>query len=36
LTFQGFGIVREIHDTLKKRLAGETLQGFVEKRDSKL
>jgi dihydroorotate dehydrogenase len=36
LTFQGFGIVREIHDTLKKKLAGETLQGFVEKRDSKL
>ncbi|MEO9364236.1 MAG: hypothetical protein ABI348_10085 [Nitrososphaera sp.] len=36
LTFQGFGIVREIHDTLKKKLAGETLQGFVEKRDSRL
>ncbi len=36
LTFQGFGIVREIHDTLKKKLAGETLQGFIEKRDSRL
>lgn len=36
LTFQGFGIVREIHDTLKKKLAGETLQGFIEKRDRRL
>lgn len=32
LTFQGFGIVREIHDTLKKKLAGDTLQAFMEKR----
>lgn len=36
LTFQGFGIVRQIHDTLKKKLAGETLQGFIDKRDSRL
>ncbi|HVX02997.1 MAG TPA: hypothetical protein VHA09_07555 [Nitrososphaera sp.] len=36
LTFQGFGIVREIHDTLKKKLAGEALQGFIEKRDRRL
>jgi dihydroorotate dehydrogenase len=34
LTFQGFGIVREINDTLKKKLAGETLQGFIDKRDT--
>jgi dihydroorotate dehydrogenase len=34
LTFQGFGIVREIHDTLKKKLAGQTLQGFIGKRDN--
>jgi dihydroorotate dehydrogenase len=33
LTFQGFGIVREIHDTLRKKLAGETLRGFIAKRD---
>ena len=36
LTFQGFGIVREIHKTLKKRLAGQTLQGFIDSRDSSL
>jgi dihydroorotate dehydrogenase len=36
LTFQGFGMVREIHDTLKKRLAGQTLQGFIDSRDSSL
>ena len=32
LTFRGFGVVREIHDTLKKRLEGGTLQGFLEER----
>ncbi len=36
LTFQGFGIVRQIQDTLKSKLAGETLQGFIEKRDSRI
>jgi dihydroorotate dehydrogenase len=34
LTFYGFGVVRDIHDTLKKKLGGETLQGFIEKRDT--
>jgi dihydroorotate dehydrogenase len=34
LTFQGFGIVREIHETLKKRLAGQSLQGFIDSRDA--
>ena len=33
LTFQGFGIVRQIHDTIKKKLGKETLQGYVDKRD---
>lgn len=33
LTFHGFGVVRDIHDVLKKKLGKETLQGFVEKRD---
>ncbi len=34
LTFHGFGVVREIHDTLKKKLGNETLQSFMEKRDA--
>ncbi|HEU4605411.1 MAG TPA: hypothetical protein VFS46_04155 [Nitrososphaera sp.] len=34
LTFNGFGVVRDIHDVLKKRLGKETLQGFMEKRDA--
>jgi dihydroorotate dehydrogenase len=34
LTFYGFGVVREIHDVLKKKLGKETLQGFIEKRDA--
>lgn len=34
LTFHGFGVVRDIHDTLKKKLGKETLQGFIEKRDA--
>lgn len=33
LTFHGFGVVRDIHDVLKKKLGKETLQGFIEKRD---
>jgi dihydroorotate dehydrogenase len=33
LTFQGFGIVKEIHDTFRKKLAGRTLQDYVEKRN---
>jgi dihydroorotate dehydrogenase len=35
LTFYGFGVVRDIHDVLKKKLGKETLQGFIEKRDSR-
>lgn len=33
LTFQGFGIVKEIHDTFRKKLVGRTLQDYVEKRN---
>jgi dihydroorotate dehydrogenase len=33
LTFYGFGVVRDIHDILKKKLGNETLQSFIEKRD---
>lgn len=37
LTFYGFGVVRDIHDTLKKKLGKEeTLQSFMEKRDSRV
>jgi dihydroorotate dehydrogenase len=36
LTFHGFGIVRDIHDILKKRLGNETLHNFIEKRDSQV
>ncbi|HEV8387624.1 MAG TPA: hypothetical protein VGQ03_08380 [Nitrososphaera sp.] len=36
LTFRGFGVVREIHDELKKKLAGASLIDFIEKRDSKI
>lgn len=36
LTFQGFGVVREIHDVIKKKLAGDTLQGYIDKRDARL
>jgi dihydroorotate dehydrogenase len=35
LTFNGFGVVRDIHDVLKKKLGKETLQGFIEKRDAR-
>jgi dihydroorotate dehydrogenase len=34
LTFHGFGVVREIHDVLKKKLGNDTLQGFMDKRDA--
>ncbi len=36
LTFRGFGVVKEIHDVLQVKLAGDTLQGFIDKRDRKL
>lgn len=36
LTFRGFGVVKEIHDFMKRKLDGETLQSYIEKRDSKL
>lgn len=35
LTFHGFGVVRDIHDALKKKLGKETLQGYIEKRDAR-
>ncbi|HKZ62645.1 MAG TPA: hypothetical protein VJZ68_09590, partial [Nitrososphaera sp.] len=35
LTFHGFGVVRDIHDVLKKKLGKETLRGFIEKRDAR-
>jgi dihydroorotate dehydrogenase len=31
LTFQGFGIVKDMHDTIKKKLAGKALQDYIEK-----
>ena len=34
LTFCGFGLVKEIQDVLKQKLAGSTLMEFIEKRDS--
>jgi dihydroorotate dehydrogenase len=36
LTFYGFGIVRDIHDVLKRKLGSETLQDFIEKRDGRV
>jgi dihydroorotate dehydrogenase len=36
LTFHGFGVVRDIHDVLKKKLGKETLQSFMEKRDARI
>ena len=33
LTFQGFGIVKEMHDTIKKKLGGSSLQDYIEKRN---
>jgi dihydroorotate dehydrogenase len=36
LTFRVFGLVKEIHDVLKKKLEGITLVDFIEKRDAGL
>jgi dihydroorotate dehydrogenase len=36
LTFYGFGVVREIHGVLKKKLGSLTLQDFLDKRDHHL
>lgn len=36
LTFRGFGVVREIQDTLKRKLGNETLQSYIERRDASL
>ena len=36
LTFRGFGVVKEIHDAIRYKLAGDTLQGFLDKRDRAL
>jgi len=36
LTFYGFGVVRDIHNALKRKLGSETLQDFIEKRDSRM
>lgn len=35
LTFRGFGLVKEIHDVLKKKLAGNSLSEFIERRDAR-
>ncbi len=35
LTFCGFGLVKEIQDVLKQKLAGSTLMEFIDRRDSK-
>jgi dihydroorotate dehydrogenase len=36
LTFYGFGVVRGIHEALKRKLCSETLQDFIEKRDGRM
>jgi dihydroorotate dehydrogenase len=36
LTFYGFGIIRDIHNVLKRKLGSETLQDFIEKRDGRM
>ena len=36
LTFYGFGIVKEIHDVLKRKLGSQTLQDFVERQRNRL
>ncbi len=36
LTFYGFGVVREIHQVMKKKLGDQTLQDFIDKRDGHL
>ncbi|MCI0563259.1 MAG: hypothetical protein MN733_32680 [Nitrososphaera sp.] len=33
LTFRGFGVVRDIHEVLKKKLGSNTLPEYIEKRD---
>ncbi len=33
VTFRGFQVVRDIHETIRRRLRGETLMGYLEKRD---
>jgi dihydroorotate dehydrogenase len=33
LTFYGFGVVKNIHDVLKRKLGNESLQDFMERRD---
>ncbi len=35
LTFHGFGVVRDIHEVMKKKLGSRTLQEFIEKRDAR-
>jgi dihydroorotate dehydrogenase len=35
LTFHGFGVVKDIHDTLKRKLGNDTLQAFMEKRNAR-
>jgi dihydroorotate dehydrogenase len=36
LTFHGFGVVRDIHDVLKRKIGDGTLQGYIEKRDGRM
>jgi dihydroorotate dehydrogenase len=36
LTFRGFGVVREIHDFLKRKLEGKSLMEYLERRDSRI
>ena len=36
LTFYGFGVIRDIHNVLKRKLGSETLQDFIEKRDGRM
>ncbi len=33
LTFYGFGVVKNIHDVLKRKLGNESLQDFMQRRD---
>jgi len=35
LTFHGFGVVRDIHEVMKKKLGDRSLQEFIEKRDAR-
>ena len=36
LTFRGFGVVKEIHEAIRGKLGGDTLQGFLDRRDRAL